>query len=459
LLIVLDCGTNSRDEIEWLTARGIDSVVVDHHLPAEHETVETVLLNPKAWVESERGNWDLKLLCAAGLAFFLVQGMATELGLPAWDDSRAILLAGLASYVDMMPLVGLNRILVKHSLWQAQKASGLEKVPGLAFLEQLRQANKFTAGQLDEKTYGLFLGPCLNAPGRLGDAKDALRLLLAQDTSVAKRLAKKCFDLNERRKRIQHPLTARALAAAETKINFKVILLADKKCHPGVGGIIASDVKEAFNRPTIIASWHKLENADGGFWKASGRSIEEYNMGKIIQDAVSENLVESGGGHEMAGGFSFTESQREKLEHWLNENSGLDETHFVRKMEIIAPAENFGAGTWYGIYRTLEPFGNGNPEPSLVAMNVVLTRRPVRLEKSGNDVDEPSAKAAAAPVAWAMRGVFERNKKPIAVECTDLARAEKWKVKGRYDFDLWLTGWRFGTSHIYGFRAKPEKTS
>lgn len=455
LLIVLDCGTNSHAEIQWLTAHGIDSVVVDHHLPAEQKTADTVLLNPKAWVESEHGNWDLKLLCAAGLAFLLVQGMATELDLEAWDESRAILLAGLATSVDMMPVVGLSRILLKNSLWQAQKAGGLDKVPGLAALERLRQSNKYTASRLDEKTYGLFLGPCLNAPGRLGDAKVALRLLLTDDASVAKKLAKRCFDLNERRKRIQHPLTERALAAAETKKKSKVILLADKKCHPGVGGIVASDVKEAFNRPTIIASWQKSENADGGFWKASGRSTEPYNMGEIIQAAVAKKLIESGGGHQMAGGFSFTESQRDKLEHWLNENSGLDETHFVRKVEIVAPAENFDAKTWHGIYRALEPFGNGNPEPSLIAGDVKLTNAPFKLRRSG--LDDPNGGNSAAPVLWALRGAFVNGGKPISIECVDLARAEKWKIKGRYDFDLVLTEWRYGKSLIYGFRAKPAK--
>jgi single-stranded-DNA-specific exonuclease len=303
LLIVLDCGTNSREEIDWLTEQGIDSVIVDHHLPAESKTADTTLLNPKAWAGSKDNSWDLQLLSAAGLAFLLVHGMADELRLTSWDSDRAILMAGLASYVDLMPVVGLNRILVKHSLRLARRADGLGKIPGLAALEELRQASKFTAGVLDEKTFGLFFGPCLNAPGRLGDAKDALCLLLAEDAAAARKTAGRCFNLNEQRKKIQSPLTERALGAAGKLKDTKVIFLADKKCHPGVGGIVASDVKEAFNRPAIIASWQKADNDDGGFWKASGRSIEQCNLGGIIQDAVAQNVIEGGGGHEMAGAF------------------------------------------------------------------------------------------------------------------------------------------------------------
>ena len=457
LLIVLDCGTNSREEIDWLTEQGIDSVIVDHHLPSDSKTAETTLLNPKAWVCSKDNSWDLQLLSAAGLAFLLVHGMAGELRLTAWDCDRAILMAGLASYVDLMPVVGLNRILVKHALRLARKADGIGKVPGLAALEQLRQASKFTAGVLDEKTFGLFLGPCLNAPGRLGDAKHALQLLLAQDAASARKAAVKCFNCNEERKKIQSPLTARALGAAGKLRDAKVIFVADKGCHPGVGGIVASDVKEAFNRPAIIASWQEAENADGGFWKASGRSIEQCNLGEIIHDAVAEKMIEGGGGHEMAGGFSFTEKQRKKLERWLNDASGLDEKDFVRKVEIIAPAEKFDAKTWYGIYRAVAPFGNGNVEPSLVARGVKLTGQPHRLKKDGDGTAEPDGEKAATREVWALRGAFQKDGNTIAIDSTNLPQAENWLVGGQYDFDLVLTEWRRVKNLIYDFLVRPNK--
>ena len=97
------------------------------------------------------------------------------------------------------------------------------------------------------------------------------------------------FPFHEQRKKIQSPLTERALCAAERVKDAKVIFLADKECYPGVGGIVASDVKEAFNRPAIIASWQEAENDDGGFWKAFGRSIEEYNMGRLFKRAWRKN--------------------------------------------------------------------------------------------------------------------------------------------------------------------------
>jgi single-stranded-DNA-specific exonuclease len=325
-------------------------------------------------------------------------------------------------------------------------------------LEQLRQAGKFTAGPLDEKTFGLYFGPCLNVPGRLGDAKDALRLLLAQDAAAAKKAAAKCFNCNEARKKIQSPLTARALGAAGKLRDAKVIFVADKKCHPGVGGIVASDVKEAFNRPAIVASWQTANNADGGFWKASGRSIEQCNLGEIIHEAVAEKMIEGGGGHEMAGGFSFTEKQRKELVRWLDEASGLDEKDFIRKVEIIASAEKFDARTWQGIYRALAPFGNGNEEPSLVALGVKLTGQPHRLQKDGDGTAEPGGEKAVAREVWALRGAFQKDGNTISIDSTNLPHAEKWQVGGQYDFDLMLTEWRRGKTPIYDFRVKPDKS-
>jgi len=449
-LIVLDCGTNRHVEIDWLNAQGIDSVIVDHHLPAEGEQPDAPLINPKAWSELPDDCWDLKLASAAGLSFLLVQGMAD--GLKTWDEERAILLAGLGTYVDMVPLVGINRLLVQHSLHHA-RTGGLKKVPGLLKLEQFRQSNKFTVGPLTEQTYGLFIGPCLNAPGRLGDAKDALHLLLAENPPAVKRLAKKCFFLNERRKSIQRGISEQALTAAGAKKNAKVIFLADKNWHAGVGGIVASDVKEKFNRPVIVCA-RQDDGKGGGFWKGSGRSIEEFNLGQAIQTAVKDEVIDGGGGHEMAGGLFFKEEQREKFERWVNETSGLDEKQFVRKVEIIAPAETFDAETWFGIYRALEPFGNGNPEPSLIASDVVLASVPLKLGKDRDESGDPSVKKAAARDVWAMRAVFEKNKKPISIESTDLAHAKKWKKRSRYNFDLVLTSWRRGKIQIYGFRVR-----
>ena len=489
LLIVLDCGTTSYAQIDWLNENKIDSVVVDHHLP-DKESIKTVLINPKAWLEPPDDEWELKLLSAAGLSFLLVQAMVKKFKIGSWDKERAYLIAGLGTYVDMVPLIGINRTLVKHSLFLAIHQPSAENVEsclrscslGLACLEDIRQMDEFMAGPLTETTYGFYLGPCLNAPGRLYDPRDALDLLLTRDKTTAAELAERCYKINEKRKKIQKQATEQALEMAKKQINSKVILLADKAWHAGVVGIVASDVKEVYNRPVIVCAWQeekkKGEEKEGGYWKGSGRSIEQYNLGKKIKEALALGYIFKGGGHEMAGGLSFRESQRETLEEWLNETSGLNPEDFVHKAEIVAEAETFSPGDWNSIYRALGPFGMGNLEPSLVARDVSLTTAPTPLRRKSSDdsakikpitqtmlFDQPTEPPPAGepPPAtetdddvWGMRGNFEKYGRMIKIDSTDLDTARTWTVGKQYSFDLVLTEWesRYG-KYFYGFRVRP----
>jgi hypothetical protein len=135
----------------------------------------------------------------------------------------------------------------------------------------------------------------------------------------------------------------------------------------------------------------------------------------------------------------------------------LDEADFVRMVEIIASAEKFDAKTWYGIYRALAPFGNGNAEPSLVASGVKLTSAPYRLKKAGDGTAEPNGEKADAREVWALRGAFQKDGNTIGIDSTNLQHAENWKVGGQYDFDLVLTGWNRSKNWIYDFRVRPIK--
>lgn len=463
LLIALDCGTNSRQEVDRLNQEGIDSIVVDHHTPGK-SLPETVLFNPKAWPSLPDQFWDLQLLSAAGLSFLLVQALADELHLQSWDESRALLLAGLGTYVDQVPLLGINRTLVKQSLHLAQSGK-LQLVPGLDFLERIRQSNEYAKGPLTERTYGFFLGPCLNAPGRLGDAKEALRLLLAKEPSKAQRLAQRCFEKNKRRQEIQKPITKRAIKLAEGQGQTPVIFLAGENWHPGVVGIVASDVKEVVNRPVIVCSGQEDEQGKV-VWKGSGRSIEEYNLGEKIQEAMDRKFIERGGGHPMAAGLSFREDQRDPLQNFLATTSGLDGQKFAAKREIVAYANCFKEKVWHGIYRALEPFGSGHPEPSLIMRNAVLLAEPEPLPK--RELGRPDGEErpnAGEPTTidpswlgkdvWGVVGTFLVNDESVRIQCTDLTQAKDWKVGQAYDLDLKLTGWRdYRGETRFGFRVK-----
>jgi hypothetical protein len=221
----------------------------------------------------------------------------------------------------------------------------------------------------------------------------------------------------------------------------------------------------------IVCAWQEDENG-GGFWKGSGRSIEQYNLGKKIKEAMALGLILKGGGHEMAGGLSFRESQRETLEEWLNETSGLDFTDFFHTAEIVAEAETFSPGDWNSIYRALAPFGMGNLEPSLVAIDVRLTTDPTPLLPNSSSkaaklkaltqkmllepTTEPPPATETVDDAWGMRGNFEKDGRMIKIDSTNLEEARKWMVGERYNFDLVLTEWKSTKGKIFhGFRVRP----
>lgn len=389
LLIAVDCGTGNGSEITKLKSSQpeLDIIVIDHHEPNARDPFpqdyKSVLhLNPKVWRHASE--WEpadaLDKLCAAGLVYLFAWALCKSC--KEWQKDRAMILAGLATCVDVVPLIGINRILLKHSLALANSPSSLARVPGLECLKSKVGPLPETGLPITERTYGFVWGPPINAAGRMRHAEDALNLLMAPNFDEAEYWVKQCVECNKLRKSTQRAMEYQAKQMAEmvvepttesapttSKRKPAFLTLASPAWHPGVVGIVASTIKTNFARPAIVATaLPDPDNKNGNIWTGSGRSVPGCPMGDLFHRAADAEpkVILKGGGHDMAGGLRFSDAQRrglsaglENLSQWRPENS-------VSSVEVVTSPSQLAPLEWAGIFRRLAPFGNGNEAPALI---------------------------------------------------------------------------------------------
>jgi len=360
LIFTVDCGTLSYEPINIAKDKKIDVIVLDHHKS------DTKLPNAYAIVNPNRYDDDSKLnyLCAAGVCFVFLVALNNKLRKENWFKLNKIPepnilefldLVALATVCDVVPLIKLNRALVKQGLAVLKKRKNL----GLKTLYDLCNIkSKPTTYDL-----GFALGPRINAGGRVGKSSHGMNLLISQNPEKAYKIALDLEKYNTERKSIESILSKEIFSKAKNYHNHSVLVLSGINWHEGVIGIIASRVKEKYNKPTILIS---IENNIG---KGSARSIFGFDIGSQIIKAVQLGILKKGGGHNMAGGFTIEKKNIDKFRDFLImnfENSKIDNfDNFNLYLDsIIAPSainENF-----YNDIEILEPFGSGNNEPKFV---------------------------------------------------------------------------------------------
>ncbi|WP_299201059.1 single-stranded-DNA-specific exonuclease RecJ [uncultured Tateyamaria sp.] len=364
LIICVDCGTLSHGPIA--AAEGADVIVLDHHLGAETLPDAYAVVNPNR--QDEDGA--LAHLCAAAVVFLaLVEaGRQLRVGGKQGPDLMAMLdLVGLATVADVAPLVGVNRAFVRQGL----KVMARRERVGLVALADI-------AGLDTAPTpyhLGYLLGPRINAGGRIGQADLGARLLATTDPHEAAALAERLNTLNAERREIEAHVRAEAIAQCETRgADGALAWAAGPGWHPGVVGIVASRVKEATNRPSIIIG---VEN---GIGKGSGRSVSGIDLGAPIQRLAAEGLLIKGGGHKMAAGLTV---EADKIEPAMERLSNL---LAKQGADALGPADLRLDGVLMPGAATVEllnqidaagPFGAGAPAPryAFAAMRILQARR------------------------------------------------------------------------------------
>lgn len=357
LIVTLDCGTVSDEPIAHARQRGVDVVVVDHHLSDFDLPPATAIVNPNR-PDDVSG---LGYLCATGVAFMLLvatnrllrEGGARQLpNLMAHVD-----LAALATVCDVVPLRGLNRAFVQRGLEAAQRG-GNQGIAALALAA--RQSGPMNAYHL-----GFLIGPRINAGGRIGNAALGARLLAIDDEHEALVLAAQLSELNTERQAIERAAVEEACIAAEADIGVgegpPVLILASANWHPGVVGLVAARLRERFDRPAFA-----IALAADGTGTGSGRSLPGVDLGSAVIEAVEAGLITKGGGHAMAAGVTVRPGQMAGFRAHLSERLGPAVQAARSRRAVQLDAALTARAATPDFVRDIEragPFGAGNPQP------------------------------------------------------------------------------------------------
>jgi single-stranded-DNA-specific exonuclease len=375
LIVCVDCGTAAGEALAAVRGAA-DVVVLDHHKSEGPPPAVLATVNPNRLDDGS----GLGMLCAAGVAFLTAVATLRVLRrqglfkLRSEPDLRDLLdLVALATVCDVMPLQGFNRALVCQGL----KVMARRARPGLVALMDVAQARDRPSAM----TCGFVLGPRINAGGRIGEADMGLRLLLEENEVQARSLAGMLDGVNRQRQEVEAAVLEEAMEAAgeQAAAGHAALLVAGPAWHPGVVGIIAGRVKERFNRPACVAGI-----ADGRA-RGSGRSVMGLDLGAAVIAARQAGILETGGGHTMAAGFSLLASRVADFHDFLNERlaaaSALPAAADL-PIEGVLTVAGATAELAAAVAR-LAPFGNGNAEPAFALSHA----RVVRADRVGREAN------------------------------------------------------------------------
>lgn len=370
LVVTVDCGISDAEEIRCAAEMGMDVIVTDHHEVADRLPPACAVIDPKR----KENKYPFSELAGVGVAFLLVWALARRLkDVGWWERGREPSLKGyldlvaLGTVADQAPLLGENRILVKHGMQILSQGHR----PGL---RALLKASGSEGRPISVGTVSFQIAPRLNAPGRLEEAASALRLLMATDMGEAEELAGLLDGINRGRQQVEEAILREAYAQAEQEIRAgrSAIVLAKEGWHPGVIGIVASRLVETFNLPVVLVA------IQDGVGKGSARSPEGFHLMDGLR--ACETLLERRGGHRLAAGLTidpekippFREAFCEEAERALSGKAQGPALY----LDGLLPAERVTPELVSHLAR-LEPHGVGNPEPlfQMEGMEIAQCRR------------------------------------------------------------------------------------
>ena len=432
LIFTVDCGTLSFESIEYSQKLNVDVIVLDHHqsdikLPNAHSIV-----NPNRYDE----NSDLKYLCASGVCFVFLIALNKKLRDENWFINNNVQepnilnfldLVSLGTVCDVVPLIGLNRAIVKQGLKIIKKRSNL----GIKTLYDLCKIES------EPTTFdlGFKLGPRINAGGRVGKSYHGAELLSSNDPKKIYIIANELDKSNKERQSIESLLMDEINNQIKKFHNHPVIVISGDHWHEGIIGIVASRIKDKLNKPTIIIS---LKNNIG---KGSARSIVGFDIGSNIIKAVQLNILEKGGGHKMAGGFTLNKEKIPFFRDFLINNFeklklDLHKNSYIYLDSIISPSalnEDL-----FNEINFLGPFGSGNSEPKFMIENIKVINsnivannhiKSVLVGKDGSTFKSFAWNAKNTPLESLLN---KNNKKKINI--AGKMRLNQWKGKKDIEF-------------------------
>ena len=364
VVVTVDCGIRSIEEVSYGRKLGLDFIVTDHHSVGEEVPPALAVINPK----QPDCPYPFKDLAGVGVAFKLAQALLRanrrvpvakgEVGV---NEEDLLDLTALGTVADLAPLLGENRSLVRRGL---ERLNDPQRLGLRAMIAQVG----LKLGQIDAAAIGFVLGPRLNAAGRMDDATTSYDLLTCRSPDEAANLAQELEELNRRRQR----LTAETLERAKEQVlvageDEKLLFAAGEDFLAGIVGLVAGRLTEEFYRPTLVVELGPEES------RGSARSIPEFNITAAL-DQCSDLLVRYGG-HAAAAGFTVANDNLEPLQERLKELAAeqLEGVELTPTLLIDAEVE-LSEMDWatQALLTQLEPCGYANPAPLLLSRRAIV---------------------------------------------------------------------------------------
>ena len=375
LIFTVDCGTLSFDTINFSQSKNTDVLVLDHHQSDLKLPNAFSIVNPNRFDDKSNLNY----LCAAGVCFMFLVALNKKLREIDWFKKNNIDEPNLMNYLDLVslgtvcdvvPLIGLNRAIVTQGLEVLKNKLnlGLKTLKNVCGIE-----SNITTYHL-----GYVIGPRINAGGRVGKCSHGANLLLSKDSKETFKIATELESFNEERRLIESNMLKKIKNTISINSDDPVIVLSGHNWHEGIIGIIASRLKEKYNKPTVIISVEK------GLGRASARSVSGFDIGTVIISAVQNKILKKGGGHKMAGGFTIDENKIEEFKDFLKKKFLKIEKNLNKKNILLFDAKISPSAlneSFFSEINSLSPFGSANPEPKFVVENLELLKSSVVADK------------------------------------------------------------------------------
>ena len=355
LIITVDCGSVSFDEVEYAKKLGMKVIVTDHHA-IDDVKADCILINPK----QEECSYPFSELAGCGIAFKMVQAIQQREKLPKSVVTEVLDLAAVGTVGDIVSLRDENRTIVKYGLNKIN--SGQRK--SLRCLKE-----RISLKEVTSENIAFGIAPHINAAGRMEHASEAVELFMSDDDSTISQKVETLVSLNSERKKLQEDAYGRCTGLITGKENIIILKMDD--IHEGIAGIVAGKIKENFNRPVIILT----ESSEGNL-KGTGRSIPAIDIFRLLKK--HDELFEKFGGHKSACGLLMPETNFEKfkeaVEKEINmiliENPGLFDEEISWDIEI--GPEDITLELAAAIEK-MAPFGQDNPRPVMMLKNVKIS--------------------------------------------------------------------------------------
>ena len=412
LLIAMDCGIKNNEEVVLAAQYGIDCIICDHHLPEGELPPAVANLNPKR----SDCPYPFKDLSGCGIAFKLAQAYALYNSTPAQELVGLLDFVALSIACDIVPMVGENRILAHFGLEKVNRA------PRLGLWALINKSGRSYPLTVSDLVFGL--GPMINAAGRLGDARESVRLMLSLDRNSALEAAEQLVQRNRQRQAVDVSATAAARERVKTMLETQAhhtVVLFDSAWHKGIVGITASRISDDFHKPTVI-----LTESDGRA-VGSARSVPGFDLYSAMQHCAA--LFYSFGGHAQAVGLQLplenVDAFRQKLEAYAAELAQkgvlepvLDIVGEI-KLEQITPS-------FFKEVNRFCPFGPENMNPVFMATGVEDTGKSRRLANNHVRLSIRQGNTTLSAIGFGMADLFEQvRNRPFDIAFN--LREEQWQ--------------------------------